>query len=158
MDRQPGHAGRFVGVFNVETKYRRLGLSVSGRLMNPDRGIVDQSSAFNHVPLDEAALLVPSNQLNVSRWAVWDTDNAGISGGMSFGFKLPFYRGVFAQCVPCRNRLPFCGTNDVERVMGIEPTYAAWKAAVLPLNYTRIPANHTGHACLVNPPSLNSKR
>ena len=25
----------------------------------------------------------------------------------------------------------------VERVMGIEPTCAAWKAAVLPLNYTR---------------------
>ena len=25
----------------------------------------------------------------------------------------------------------------MERVMGIEPTYAAWKAAVLPLNYTR---------------------
>jgi hypothetical protein len=22
--------------------------------------------------------------------------------------------------------------------MGIEPTYAAWKAAVLPLNYTRV--------------------
>ena len=27
----------------------------------------------------------------------------------------------------------------VERVMGIEPTYPAWKAGVLPLNYTRIP-------------------
>ena len=26
---------------------------------------------------------------------------------------------------------------DVERAMGIEPTYAAWEAAVLPLNYTR---------------------
>ena len=25
-----------------------------------------------------------------------------------------------------------------ERVMGIEPTYPAWKAGVLPLNYTRI--------------------
>ena len=25
-----------------------------------------------------------------------------------------------------------------ERVMGIEPTYSAWKADVLPLNYTRI--------------------
>ena len=27
---------------------------------------------------------------------------------------------------------------EVERVMGIGPTYAAWKAAVLPLNYTRV--------------------
>lgn len=25
-----------------------------------------------------------------------------------------------------------------ERVKGIEPSYAAWEAAVLPLNYTRI--------------------
>ena len=33
-------------------------------------------------------------------------------------------------------------TNDIsseqlERVKGIEPSYAAWEAAVLPLNYTR---------------------
>jgi sulfur carrier protein len=26
---------------------------------------------------------------------------------------------------------------EVERVKGIEPSYAAWEAAVLPLNYTR---------------------
>ena len=25
----------------------------------------------------------------------------------------------------------------LERVMGIEPTYPAWKAGILPLNYTR---------------------
>ena len=28
-------------------------------------------------------------------------------------------------------------TNCVERVKGIEPSYEAWEAAVLPLNYTR---------------------
>ena len=28
--------------------------------------------------------------------------------------------------------------NRLERVMGIEPTQPAWKASVLPLNYTRI--------------------
>ena len=28
--------------------------------------------------------------------------------------------------------------GKLERVMGIEPTYPAWKAGVLPLNYTRI--------------------
>ena len=27
--------------------------------------------------------------------------------------------------------------RGLERVMGIEPTLAAWEAAVLPLNYTR---------------------
>ena len=31
-----------------------------------------------------------------------------------------------------------------ERVMGIEPTYPAWKAGVLPLNYTRISIGVTG--------------
>ena len=28
----------------------------------------------------------------------------------------------------------------LERVMGIEPTWSAWKAEVLPLNYTRVSA------------------
>ena len=27
--------------------------------------------------------------------------------------------------------------GSMERVKGIEPSYAAWEAAVLPLNYTR---------------------
>ena len=27
--------------------------------------------------------------------------------------------------------------KPLERVMGIEPTYSAWKAAALPLSYTR---------------------
>ena len=37
--------------------------------------------------------------------------------------------------------LDFCGSpqiDAVERVKGIEPSYEAWEAAVLPLNYTRI--------------------
>jgi NAD(P)-dependent dehydrogenase (short-subunit alcohol dehydrogenase family) len=29
--------------------------------------------------------------------------------------------------------------DDLERVKGIEPSYEAWEAAVLPLNYTREP-------------------
>ena len=32
-----------------------------------------------------------------------------------------------------------CVGAAVERVKGIEPSYAAWEAAVLPLNYTRAP-------------------
>ena len=27
--------------------------------------------------------------------------------------------------------------SNLERMMGVEPTYAAWEAAVLPMNYTR---------------------
>ena len=30
------------------------------------------------------------------------------------------------------------GHGNLERVKGIEPSYEAWEAAVLPLNYTRI--------------------
>ncbi len=32
----------------------------------------------------------------------------------------------------------FWALDNLERVMGIEPTLLAWKAKVLPLNYTRI--------------------
>ena len=35
----------------------------------------------------------------------------------------------------------------MERVKGIEPSYAAWEAAVLPLNYTRAGALFTRVAC-----------
>ena len=34
-------------------------------------------------------------------------------------------------------RLSYVGRHTLERVVGIEPTPSAWKAEVLPLNYTR---------------------
>ena len=34
--------------------------------------------------------------------------------------------------------LHICNFANGKRVMGIEPTYLAWKASVLPLNYTRL--------------------
>ena len=46
--------------------------------------------------------------------------------------KLPFP-------LPFRSPFPFNPLKiNVERVMGIEPTYQAWEARVLPLNYTRL--------------------
>ncbi len=33
---------------------------------------------------------------------------------------------------------------ELERVKGIEPSYAAWEAAVLPLNYTRADSDFNG--------------
>jgi hypothetical protein len=33
----------------------------------------------------------------------------------------------------------------LERVKGIEPSYAAWEAAVLPLNYTRVALDFSAH-------------
>ena len=37
----------------------------------------------------------------------------------------------------CWRRVGRVGSQAVERVKGIEPSYEAWEAAVLPLNYTR---------------------
>ena len=31
-----------------------------------------------------------------------------------------------------------CKLFFLERLMGVEPTYAAWEAAVLPMNYSRV--------------------
>ena len=41
--------------------------------------------------------------------------------------------------------------NDarLERVKGIEPSYAAWEAAVLPLNYTRIATDQCDRTHLI---------
>ncbi len=36
-----------------------------------------------------------------------------------------------------RTLAPAGATRQKQRVKGIEPSYAAWEAAVLPLNYTR---------------------
>jgi hypothetical protein len=36
------------------------------------------------------------------------------------------------------NQLSYRPNLSLERVMGIEPTTSAWKAEVLPLNYTRV--------------------
>jgi hypothetical protein len=49
--------------------------------------------------------------------------------------------------------------TKVERVKGIEPSYAAWEAAVLPLNYTRTSKlNFCKHTAprQTNPPALES--
>ena len=37
----------------------------------------------------------------------------------------------------CSIQLSYRRIFLLERVMGIEPTYPAWKAGILPLNYTR---------------------
>jgi hypothetical protein len=39
----------------------------------------------------------------------------------------------------------------LERVAGIEPASSAWKAEVLPLNYTRLTTQPTGHATKKKP-------
>lgn len=38
-------------------------------------------------------------------------------------------------------------SNELERVVGIEPTYQAWEARVLPLYYTRKASSHSSKPC-----------
>ena len=38
--------------------------------------------------------------------------------------------------------------GDVERVMGIEPTWLAWKARALPLSYTRRRMRVSNHSII----------
>ena len=42
--------------------------------------------------------------------------------------------------------------KTLERVEGIEPSYSAWKAAALPLSYTRAGVELTRRAGGLNPP------
>jgi hypothetical protein len=42
--------------------------------------------------------------------------------------------------------------KTLERVKGIEPSYSAWKAAALPLSYTRAGVELTRRAGGLNPP------
>ena len=51
-----------------------------------------------------------------------------------------------------RKKASFSKVFWLERVMGIEPTWPAWKAGALPLSYTRIRINSNDNACLVNSP------
>gem|GEM_PF-4271812 len=55
-----------------------------------------------------------------------------------------------------RQRDPATTYFYLERVIGIEPTYIAWKAIVLPLNYTRINLFYLageGYCSTIAPPS-----
>jgi hypothetical protein len=46
--------------------------------------------------------------------------------------------------------------RPMERVMGIEPTTSAWKAEVLPLNYTRTTLFYMGRLMGIEPTSVGA--
>ena len=63
------------------------------------------------------------------------TRTTGDHGGKSDDFVLLFY--LTPRFLPPLIVLKSSVHQGLERVKGIEPSYAAWEAAVLPLNYTR---------------------
>ena len=54
------------------------------------------------------------------------------------GIRTPDPRLRRPLLYPAELQTHFSASLTEKRVMGIEPTYPAWKAGVLPLNYTRI--------------------
>ena len=54
---------------------------------------------------------------------------------MCFALRVFITRFTTSLCLALQAKMYFA---HFKRVMGIEPTYLAWKASVLPLNYTRI--------------------
>ena len=60
---------------------------------------------------------------------------------MADGDSVSWPYGRLARCSVLRNMASITVPGRLERVKGIEPSYAAWEAAVLPLNYTRVEGN-----------------
>ena len=69
-----------------------------------------------------------------------------------FSMKQPLRRFSGANYIQNSRHLPEPQVH-MERVMGIEPTRPAWKAGILPLNYTRI-SRYPGIVSLVRIPQF----
>ena len=72
-----------------------------------------------------------SNQLSYTHHRENGTPEGTRTPGLLLRRQLLYPTELLAHIVT--NTLPF----SLERVKGIEPSYPAWKAGVLPLNYTR---------------------
>src|SRR5215468_7789859 len=74
---------------------------------------------------------------------------------------LPFFVTVMRQGLQiCRSTeaLDFAWLIGLERVMGIEPTWPAWKAGALPLSYTRTGKKGNHRPRVVNRPFKGPRR
>src|SRR5699024_4660230 len=62
---------------------------------------------------------------------------------------------VCSSDLPIALPLSYCGII-MERVIGIEPTSSAWKAEVLPLNYTRVVKIYMGRLMGIEPTNVGT--
>ncbi len=66
------------------------------------------------------------------------SDRDGFGSGTCFHVARLKGLEPLALCLEGRCSIQLSYRRMMERVMGIEPTQPAWKAGILPLNYTRI--------------------
>jgi hypothetical protein len=83
----------------------------------------------------------------VARWAhnpkvVSSNLTPATNQGPRFAMAL-FFAKIFRSGCNSMHSVSLFEIESLERVAGIEPACAAWKAAVLPLNYTRAELNPT---------------
>ena len=83
--------------------------------------------------------------LSGSHGAVDETRTRDLHLGKVALYQLSYYRTECCRtsvsgkyCITYLPALQVPSAKKLERVMGIEPTYPAWKAGALPLSYTRI--------------------
>ena len=105
----------------------------------PRRHAASFSPAFSIATSEGLAVAIVGLSANVSEC----TDRAPPMSGNGAGHYGEGYGGDGNDSRhPCRTpqtkKATTSGLLCLERVMGIEPTLAAWEAAVLPLNYTRV--------------------
>ena len=78
-----------------------------------------------------------SNQLSYTHHIKFAADGNGTPGGIRTPGLLLRRQLLYPTELLARIQYLAARPEGMERVMGIEPTYPAWKAGVLPLNYTR---------------------
>ena len=80
-----------------------------------------------------------SNQLSYTHHIKFATDGNGTPGGIRTPGLLLRRQLLYPTelLAHTESSVPACDVSGMERVMGIEPTCSAWKADILPLNYTR---------------------
>jgi hypothetical protein len=81
---------------------------------------------------------------NEEAWHQTPRADASVRTIMKWRFSEPMARSVARASQTCAVRQAAkCAMRNLERVPGIEPGYSAWKAAALPLSYTRADPEYT---------------
>ena len=135
----PRHAAPQVS----ETRFRSC---LPGEIEKPYRRYCDHLIVRPRPQVTTSDAIVVGNL--VDRLVGDDVDKAfyGAQAAIASDSKLVGERSLTSSLV--------IASGPLERVKGIEPSYSAWKAAALPLSYTRVGALRNTGPLRSQPPSL----